>query len=238
MLRRILAASAGIVVVALIVTAGFTWWLLQPRVEPLTLPDGLVAVTAPVGDRRLQAAEAKVDYPLLSEHFESQALRSYCGVASGVTVLNSLGRRLDQSTFFGSGVAGLQSRFGVMFSGMTLAELAGFLAAHDASVELRYADAVPVDEFRDAVRRNLRMPGDFMLVNYQREVLGQRRVGHISPVAAYDRQSDSVLILDTATYNYPATWVPLPRLHAAMVVTDPASGRSRGFVEVANRSDG
>ena len=54
-----------------------------------------------------------------------------------------------------------------------------------------------------------------MLVNYQREVLGQRRVGHISPVAAYDQASDSVLILDTATYNYPATWVPLARLHGS-----------------------
>lgn len=234
MLRKALAIAGVAAAVALLGIAGIAWWSLQPREEPLALPDGLVAMSVPDGQRLLGEAEARADYALLSEHFQSQVLRSYCGVASGVTVLNALGRHLDQSTFFDADAAGLKSRFGVTFSGMTLAELAAFLAAHGASVELRYADAVSVDEFRDAVRHNLQMPDDFMLVNYQREVLGQRRVGHISPVAAYDRESDSVLILDTATYNYPATWVPLSRLHAAMAVTDPASGRARGFVEVSN----
>jgi hypothetical protein len=233
-LRKVLLGAAGVVALALPVVAGLAWWALQPRVEPLPLPEGLVAVSEPVGAGRLDDADARVDYALLSEHFEAQRLRSYCGVASGVTVLNSLGRRLDQSTFFDVDGADLKSSFEVMFNGMTLAELAAFLAAHDASVEVRYADAAPVDEFRGAVRRNLQAPDDFMVVNYQREVLGQRRVGHISPVAAYDRQSDSVLILDTAAYNYPATWVPLSRLHAAMAMTDPASGRTRGFVEVSD----
>ena len=82
-------------------------------------------------------------------------------------------------------------------------------------------------------RENLEEPGDFILVNYQREVLGQRRVGHISPIGAYDAETDRVLILDTASYNYPPTWVPLTQLYSAMAAIDPASGRARGFVEVA-----
>lgn len=230
---RVLMATGG-VALALTVLAGVAWWVLQPRVEPLALPDGLVAVSGPAGTSRLNGAEARADYPALAAHFESQRLVSYCGVASGVAVLNALGRRLDQSTFFDAHEVGPGARLRVMFGGMTLAELAGFLMAHGAAVELRYADAVTVEAFREAVGRNLRAPDDFMLVNYQREVLGQRRVGHISPVAAYDQASDSVLILDTATYNYPATWVPLARLHAAMAETDSASGRARGFVEVSN----
>lgn len=234
MRRKALATSAVVVAVTLFGGAGIAWWLLQPREEALGLPDGLIALSVPDGRRLLRDSEARVDYPLLSEHFETQALRSYCGVASSVTVLNALGRSLDQSTFFDAGTAGPKSRFGVMFGGMTLAELAAFLTAHGASADVRYADAVSVAGFREAVRRNLRTRGDFMLVNYQREALGQRRVGHISPLAAYDQASDSVLILDTATYNYPATWVPLPRLHAAMAVTDATSGQARGFVEVSN----
>lgn len=232
--RKILLASAAVVIVALIGVAGIAWWWLQPRAEPLALPDGLVAVSEPLGESRLQEAEARIDYTLLSEHYQSQALRSYCGVASSVTVLNALGRSLDQSTFFDTGSAELKSQFEVSISGMTLAELAAFLTAHDAVVRVHYADALPVDAFRDIVRRNLRQPDDFMLVNYQREVLGQRRVGHISPLAAYDEESDSVLILDTASYHYPPTWVPLTQLHAAMATMDSASGRSRGLVEVSD----
>jgi hypothetical protein len=95
-------------------------------------------------------------------------LRSYCGVASSVTVLNSLGRSLDQSTFFDVDSAD-------------------------------HADAISLDGFREIVRDNLQEPDNFVLVNYQREVLGQRRVGHISPIAAYDEESDLVLILDAAS---------------------------------------
>ena len=81
--------------------------------------------------------------------------------------------------------------------------------------------------------RNLSTPGDYLVVNYQREVLGQNKVGHISPLAAYDRETDTVLILDTASYSYPPTWVPVADLFAAMATTDRSSGKSRGFVEVS-----
>ena len=234
MFKKILLAFAGIVLIALSGLAGFAWWSLQPKVEPLALPDGLIAISESNGVSLLEDADAKIDYTLLSEHLESQELRSYCGVASSVTVLNSLGRSLDQSTFFDVDSADLKSRFGVMFGGMTLAELAAFLAAHNTLVELSHADAISVDEFRDIVRDNLQEPDNFILVNYQREVLGQRRVGHISPIAAYDEESDLVLILDTASYNYPQTWAPLVQLHSAMATIDSSSGKTRGFVEVSN----
>ena len=234
MIKKVLLTFAGVVLIALIGFAGFAWWSLQPKVNPLTVPDGLIAVSGSIGEGLLQDADAKVDYALLSEHLESQELISFCGVASGVTVLNSLGRNLDQSTFFDVDAAGLKSRFAVTFSGMTLAEFADFLAAHNSIVDVNHADAIAVDEFRKIVRENLQEPDNFILVNYQREVLGQRRVGHISPIAAYDEESDLVLILDTASYNYPSTWVPLAQLHSAMATIDSASGKARGFVEVSN----
>jgi hypothetical protein len=234
MFKKILLAFAGASLIALSGLAGFAWWSLQPKVEPLALPVGLIGMSEPNGVSLLQDADAKIDYALLSEHLESQELRSYCGVASSVTVLNSLGRSLDQSTFFDVDSADLKSRFDVMFGGMTLAELAGFLAAHNTLVEVSHADAISVDDFRDIVRDNLQESDNFILVNYQREVLGQRRVGHISPIAAYDEESDLVLILDTASYNYPQTWAPLAQLHAAMATIDSSSGKSRGFVEVSD----
>ena len=63
--------------------------------------------------------------------------------------------------------------------------------------------------------------------------LGQGETGHISPVAAYDRQTDSLLIMDTASNKYPPTWVPLELLVKAMRTVDSASGRMRGYVEIS-----
>ena len=115
---------------------------------------------------------------------------------------------------------------------MSLPELAGLLEARGLEVVRVHGDDLSVEEFRQAVRANLSREGDYMLVNYQRQALGQGRVGHISPLGAYNSASDAVLIMDTADYKYPYTWVSLPDLHEAMQEEDSASGRSRGFVEV------
>ena len=71
-----------------------------------------------------------------------------------------------------------------------------------------------------------------LLGNYQREVLGQGRVEHISPIGAYNSESDSVLIMDTAAHKWPHTWVPVDELFAAMDTIDGASGQSRGYLLV------
>ena len=58
-------------------------------------------------------------------------------------------------------------------------------------------------------------------------------MGHLSPLAAYDRGADTVLVLDTASYKCPPTWVPLSKLYEAVKTTDGASGRTRGYVEIS-----
>jgi len=233
MLKKILLFLVGLAAAAAMGQAAYIWWSLQPKIEPLALPDGLIALSEPRGNSLLQDAAANVDYAALAENYESQELRSFCGVASGVAVLNSLGEHIDQGSFFDTGSAETKSRIDVMMQGMTLAELAQVLAAHGSVVTMKHGDEVEVDEFRQIVARNLSEPGNYILVNYQREVLGQRRVGHISPLAAYDKDSDLVLIMDTASYNYPPTWVPLTKLYSAMAAIDPSSGKARGFVEVS-----
>jgi Phytochelatin synthase len=69
-----------------------------------------------------------------------------------------------------------------------------------------------------------------LVVSYSRKVLGQTGSGHFSPIVAYDRITDSVLIADTARFKYGAHWVDLPLLFAAMRPIDPDTGRSRGYV--------
>ena len=116
---------------------------------------------------------------------------------------------------------------------MSLADLAALLDAHGVETHVRYASDSTVDDFRAAVQRNLSNEGDFVVVNYQREGLGQGRMGHISPLAAYDANTDRALILDTARHKYPPTWVPLEALYEATEEVDSASGESRGCVEVS-----
>ena len=115
---------------------------------------------------------------------------------------------------------------------MSLADLDGLMSAHQVNTELTYGDRISVDEFRSVIESNLSREGDFLLINYQREILGQGRVGHISPIAAYDSASDRVLIMDTASYKYPYTWVTVDMLYASMQEADTATGSARGYIEI------
>ena len=233
MLIRALKAIALLIVVLAVGFVGSIWWKLQPREDPQPLPADLVSLFDEAGLRLLADADARVDYDLLRDNYESQALRSYCGVASSVTVLSALGREIDQDSFFTSQASEVRPRRKVMLGGMSLPELAGLLRAHGAAVTLQHASLSDVEQFRETVVRNLSKEGDFLLVNYQRQVLGQNKVGHISPVAAYDRETDTVLIMDTASYSYPPTWVPVEGLFEAMATLDRSSGKSRGYAEVS-----
>jgi hypothetical protein len=59
----------------------------------------------------------------------------------------------------------------------------------------------------------------------------QGRGAHISPLAAYDADTDRFLILDVSRYKYPPVWVVAAELFAAMNTTDTDNqDRTRGFV--------
>jgi hypothetical protein len=237
-MKKFLGVVGVILLAAVIGFSGFIWWKLQPHPDPQPLPPELIALDTPEGSAMLEGAEDRADYGALSQSYVSQELISYCGVASSVTVLNALGQDTSQSDFFTPEASLVRPRRQVMFGGMSLLDLAGLLAAHGAIAEVHFADTVSLDDFRVAVQRNLADPDDYLLVNYQRGVLGQAAVGHISPLAAYDADTDRVLIMDTASYKYPPTWVPLAKLYEAMNTTDSSSGRARGYVEVTQASPG
>ncbi len=73
----------------------------------------------------------------------------------------------------------------------------------------------------------------FIVVNYLRKAIGQEAGGHISPLAAYDEDTDRFLILDVSRYKYPPVWVGAEALFAGMNTSDSDNDdRSRGFVIV------
>jgi Phytochelatin synthase len=226
--RLILIAPLAALV--LVVAAG--WWLLVPRTDLRPLPADLIDAGSVEGRQLLAGAEAQADYSALTRSYQTQALTSYCGVATSVAVLTALGQPIRQRDFFTDAAAEVRPLWRVVLTGMPLDDLGGLLAAHGAKVVVHHADSIDLASFRATLATNLAREGDYLIVNYQRGTLGQDATGHISPLAAYNADSDRVLIMDTASHKYPPTWVRVESLFAAMSTVDSETGRTRGFVEV------
>lgn len=117
--------------------------------------------------------------------------------------------------------------------GLTLQQLKGVLEAYGAKAVAQHADAdeaAGIPRFREALRAILGEPQQFLIVNYDSRKIGQAGGGHISPLGAYDAESDSVLILDVSGQLNPWLWVPLRELYLAMHTLD--GERYRGWVIV------
>lgn len=119
--------------------------------------------------------------------------------------------------------------------GLSLQQLRGVLEAYGTRVTAQHADApeaVGVSAFRQQVRQILGESEQFLIVNYDSSRIGQAGGGHISPLAAYDDDSDSVLILDVSGHLNPWLWVPLRDLYLAMHTRD--GERYRGYLIVGD----
>jgi hypothetical protein len=117
--------------------------------------------------------------------------------------------------------------------GLQLRQMAGILTAHGLLTEIRVVNTDWTnDQIRDELRRNLERDGDFVIVNYHRPGLGQPGGGHISPVAAYDQESDSFLILDVNPNAAPWVWVATKDLANAMRTKD--TTENRGYLLVTD----
>lgn len=201
--------------------------------EPL-LPvfEPLLNANSTRGRALLAESEGLADYQALVAHFEAQQYRSYCGVASSVTVLNALGGDVDQDDFFDEEASEVAPMDQVLFNGMNLETLGALVEAHGGRTEVVHAGEITVDEFRRRAAENLSTEGDYVLVNYLRSAIGQETWGHISPLAAYDADTDQLLLLDVAAHKYPPVWVSTQALYDAMNTIDSDGGLPRGVVFV------
>lgn len=205
----------------------------------------LIPLTSPAGEQLLISSNARQDYLPLSIHFVTQDNLAYCGVASMVMVLNSLGipapvapeyRQAEfftQNNLFNEKTEKIIPAQKISRQGMTLAELGQLLATYPIKVEVYHSSDSNLQEFRQKVVENLQQPNNFVLVNYLRSAIGQKTGGHISPLAAYNQETDTFLILDVSRYKYPPIWVKAEELWQAMNTEDKTSGKTRGFVLVS-----
>lgn len=217
--------------------------------QTLPVPQNLINVNSPEGEQLLIESRARRDYFPLSIQFITQKNQAYCGVASIVMVLNALNIPAPEAPEFGQYRVFTQDNFFnnertqnvikpevVSRRGMTLDQLGKLLESYPVKADVYHASDITLDKFRSLVVENLQEPGNFVIVNYLRTTIGQSRGGHISPIAAYNKETDRFLILDVSRYKYPPIWVRAEELWQAMATMDSSSGKTRGFVLVQHSS--
>jgi hypothetical protein len=214
--------------------------------ETLPLPPNLVGSATDVGETLLLGSESHEAYFPLVSNFLTQKNQAFCGVASIVMVLNAMQLPAPAvpefdpyTTFTQDNVLDARSEAilpveVIKKQGMTLDQLGGILAIYPVKAEVHHAAETTLEEFRTQAQKYLATPGQFVIINYLRKAIGQEKGGHISPLAAYDAETDRFLILDVARYKYPPVWVKASELYASMNTQDSDNGdKTRGFVLIS-----
>ena len=214
--------------------------------ETLPLPQNLVGAATDAGEALLIDADAREAYFSLASNFLTQKNQAYCGVASIVMVLNAMQlpapavpefdpyRTFTQDNVLDARTEAVLPLAVIMKQGMTLDQIGGLLALQPVAVEVHHAAGGGLYAFRSKAREYLAKPDHFVIVNYLRKAIGQEKGGHISPLAAFDVETDRFLILDVARYKYPPVWVTASELFAAMNTQDSDNqNKTRGFILVS-----
>ena len=239
-----MASFSGMVSTGLALLLGITIAPAPLTAQTLPLDESLTSLNSPEGQQLLQDSESLIDYIPLSSQFVTQQNQAFFGIASTVMVLNALGipapeapvwerQYFTQENLFNDDTEAVIERSLIERQGLTLAELAGIIGSYSVDVEVLYGGEVTLAEFREAITTNLAEGDNFVVVNYLRRAIGQETGGHISPIAAYDAETDQFLILDVSRYKYPPVWVGAEALWLATNTVDSVSDRTRGIVLVS-----
>ena len=206
--------------------------------------DENIYLTTAEGTKLFNNAEIRTDYLKLASFLESEHILTFCGPATIAGVMNSFDVErpippqlypwplFTQTAIFTPENQKVKSYAMVEHEGLVLPQLAQFFQNLGVKAEYHHADEFDVTWLRDTLKATLADPDKRFVANYSREPIGQEGDGHISPVAAYDADTDRVLILDVARYKYPPVWLTVADFHKAMLNKDPSSNRSRGAVVV------
>ena len=116
--------------------------------------------------------------------------------------------------------------------GFQLRQLDALLDANGLNTRLVIVDdSKPADDIRTELVDNLKRRGDYVIVNYQRKAVGQQGPPHISPLSAYDDQSDSFLVLDVNPASASWVWMPTATLVKGMRTFDTVENRGYILIE-------
>ncbi len=210
--------------------------------------DDVIYCDTDAGAALFDAADVKGHFWTICRYFVSERFLTYCGIASSVTVLNSLGvddapddpqiypyKMFTQDNLFTDAVLHRRRPLDVEKGGNTLEQLASILDVFDVHVETHFADSLDEPGCRKLLVAALKSPHRRVIVDFNRQTLHQKGGGHFSPLAAYHAGDDRFLLMDVARYKLPPCWVKADVLFDALTSTDSTSQKSRGFLIVSRR---
>jgi hypothetical protein len=220
----------------------------------LKLPEGQIPLHSAAGINLLEESTARANFYHLMQHLAWQRTLSTCGVATAVTVLNTMQLPnaplcetldskypyFDQDNFFSTAVEKVIQRSVVEKIGFTLEQWAGGVASYGVKTDPHHCGEregeIGFEAFIAQVKTVLKNPDQYLVVNFQRQALGQVGVGHFCPVGAYHESESKILILEVAIFEYPVFWVDAKLLWEAMSTRDDVSQKNRGFVVLTTKS--
>lgn len=185
---------------------------------------------------RALSNDAAIMYVRLTQHSVNQSEPAYCGITTAVICLNAL--EVDSVFRWKGGwrywyeevlLTTCQCLTHVETNGITMDEFHRIMSCQTVSSTMHRAEDMAESEFRESVRTSCCSEWTILVVSFARHALGQTGDGHFSPIAAYDADTDSVLVLDVARYKYPYYWVTVADMYAAMRHGDVETGKSRGW---------
>lgn len=208
----------------------------------LPLPDHVIALSSPRGTLYFDRSYLPNYFWRLDSQFLTQQNITYCSIASSVMVLNALNvpapndpnfvpdRIFTQDNFFTPAVEKVLPLSLVRKKGSTLDQLGRALATFPVSVRVVHANEMNANQFRVLAENIIHSQSGYIIVNFSRPSLAEEGEGHMSPLAAYDKESDRFLMLDVARFRYPSAWIKTEDLWKAMDTIDKDSNKYRGFI--------
>ena len=113
--------------------------------------------------------------------------------------------------------------------GYEIRQLDEMLRANGVITELTIVDDNKVEQnIRAELVDNLKSRGDYVIVAFLREAVGERGGPHVSPIGAYDAESDLFLILDVNPASADWVWMPTKTLIKGMRTFDKVE--NRGYI--------
>jgi hypothetical protein len=211
---------------------------------PIARADQLIYLTEPAGEKLFDEADEKSPYFKLATYLETEQILTFCGPATIAAVLNSLEIKrpspprlypwglFTQDLVFTPENQKIKSYAKVEEDGLVLEQINAFLLNLGVKAEFHHADTIDVSKLRQLIKDTLADPSKRLIVNYTRQAIGQDGAGHVSPIGAYDAETDRALVLDVAKYKYPPVWMTLADLYKAINTIDSSSNKTRGIVVV------
>ena len=198
--------------------------------------------------KTLQSSRINGHYWKYLRYYQSQITTKTCSLASAAMVMNTLDveapmvpefyprKFFTQKNFLNEKSSAIRSFRQVEVDGASLSDLAQmFSQGWGMAVTVHQGSDVNVKEFRHILIDSLSSESDRVIGLYKNDILDSNsQFGHFSPIAAYNEETDEVLIMDVAMHLAGPYWVGVERLHKA-TNTISKSGESRGLLIIREK---